>query len=34
MNPDIPVLGVSQVNQYIKGLMDRDQLLSGLYVRG
>ena len=28
------VLSVSQVNQYLKGLMDRDELLSALYVRG
>ena len=32
MNPS--VLSVSQVNQYLKGLMDRDELLSALYVRG
>lgn len=28
------VYTVSQVNQYIKGLLDRDGALSGLYVRG
>ena len=28
------VFSVSQVNQYLKGLMDRDELLSALYVRG
>lgn len=31
---DFPVYGVSQVNQYIKTLMDGDGLLSGLLVRG
>ncbi len=31
---EIPVLSVTQVNQYLKGLLDRDGLLSGLYVRG
>lgn len=30
----IPVFSVSQVNQYLKGLMDRDELLTGLLVRG
>ena len=28
------VISVSQLNEYVKGLLDRDQLLSGLYVRG
>ena len=38
MSPQIQdtsaVLTVTQVNQYIKGLLDRDDLLSGLFVRG
>ena len=38
MSPQIrdasAVLTVTQVNQYIKGLMDRDGALSALYVRG
>ena len=29
-----PVYTVTQVNQYIKGLLDRDRALAGLYVRG
>lgn len=29
-----PVFTVSQVNNYVKGLMDQDQLLTGLLVRG
>ena len=29
-----PVYSVTQVNQYIKGLLDRDGALSGLYIRG
>lgn len=29
-----PVYSVTQVNQYIKGLLDRDRLLAGLLVRG
>lgn len=29
-----PVYSVTQVNQYIKGLLDRDKLLAGLLVRG
>ena len=28
------ILTPSQVGQYLKGLMDRDRLLSGLLVRG
>ncbi len=28
------IIEVSQLNEYIKGLMDRDELLNGLYVRG
>lgn len=31
---DVPVYSVSQVNEYIKGLLDRDGLLTGLLVRG
>lgn len=30
----VPVFTVSQVNNYVKGLMDQDQLLTGLLVRG
>ena len=29
-----PVYSVTQVNQYIKGLLDGDSALSGLFVRG
>ena len=29
-----PVYTVTQVNQYIKGLLDRDRILTGLFVRG
>mgnify|MGYP004459719503 FL=1 len=29
-----PVYGVTQVNQYIKGRLDSDELLSGLLIRG
>ena len=29
-----PVYTVTQVNQYIKGLLDRDRALAGIYVRG
>lgn len=31
---DFPVYSVSQVNQYVKHMMDSDELLSGLLVRG
>lgn len=31
---DFPIYGVSQINQYIKEMMDGDGLLSGLLVRG
>ena len=31
---DAPVYSVSQVNQYLKRMMDRDRLLSGLCIRG
>ena len=34
MREDIQLFTPSQVNQYIKGFMDRDRLLSGLLVRG
>ena len=34
MKQERPILSVSQVNGYIKDLMDRDGLLSGVYVRG
>lgn len=30
----LPVFTVSQVNHYVKGLMEQDQLLTGLLVRG
>jgi len=29
-----PILTVSQLNEYIKALIDRDQLISGVYIRG
>ena len=29
-----PIYSVTQVNQYIKGLLDRDGALAGLFVRG
>ena len=31
---NIPVYTVSQVNSYVKSLMDEDDLLTGLLVRG
>ena len=34
MREDVQLFTPSQVNQYIKGFMDRDRLLSGLLVRG
>ena len=34
MREDVRLFTPSQVNQYIKGFMDRDRLLSGLLVRG
>jgi len=34
MNRDLRVLSVSQLNQYIKGWMDQDELLSGVLIRG
>ena len=34
MAPERPLLTPSQVGQYLKGLMDRDRLLSGLLVQG
>ena len=30
----LPVYTVSQVNSYVKALMDGDELLTGLLVRG
>lgn len=29
-----PIYSVTQVNQYIKGLLDRDGALAGLFVQG
>ena len=34
MNRELPVISVSQVNQYIKEMMDRDDVLNGLFVQG
>lgn len=34
MNREMRVLSVSQISQYIKGQMDRDEVLSGVLVRG
>jgi len=34
MNGELRVLSVSQISQYIKGQMDRDEVLSGVLVRG
>lgn len=34
MSVQNPVYSVSQVNQYIKGLLDGDTLLSGIFIRG
>lgn len=34
MNRGLRVLSVSQISQYIKGQMDRDEVLSGVLVRG
>ena len=34
MNNELRILSVSQLSQHIKGLMDRDELLSGVLVRG
>ena len=34
MREERPILSVTQVNEYIKGLLDRDGLLSGVFVRG
>ena len=28
------VLSIAQINEYIRGVMDRDALLSSVYVRG
>lgn len=34
MNELTPVMSVAQVNQYIKAMMDGDEVLSGIFVRG
>ena len=34
MNMERKILDVSQVNEYIKNLMDGDELLAGLCIRG
>lgn len=34
MNRDVSIFGVGQINQYIKGWMEQDRLLSGLMIRG
>ena len=34
MRTETTILTPTQVGQYIKGLMDRDRVLSGLLVRG
>lgn len=34
MNRELQVLSVSQVSQYIKNWMDRDEMLSGVLIRG
>lgn len=34
MTSQAPIFTVSQVNQYVKGLLDRDRVLSNLFVRG
>ena len=34
MNRELPVISVSQVNQYIKQMMDRDDVLNGLFIQG
>lgn len=34
MNAERPIFSVSQVNNYIKDLLDRDGLLNGVFVRG
>lgn len=34
MNRGLRVLSVSQISQYIKGQMDRDEVLSGVLIRG
>lgn len=34
MSGQQPVYSVTQINEYIKGLLDRDGLLSGVFVRG
>ena len=34
MSSERPVYTVTQVNSYLKAVMDQDRLLSGLFVRG
>lgn len=34
MNPELSILSVSQISRYIKEMMDGDELLSGVLVRG
>ncbi|MBQ3135342.1 MAG: exodeoxyribonuclease VII large subunit [Oscillospiraceae bacterium] len=34
MDNELRILSVSQISQHIKGLMDRDELLSGVLIRG
>ena len=34
MNRDVQIFGVGQINQYIKGWMEQDRLLTGLMIRG
>lgn len=34
MTSQTPIFTVTQVNQYVKGLLDRDRVLSALFVRG
>ena len=34
MRDQQPIFSVSQINEYIKSLMDRDGLLGGVFIRG
>ena len=34
MNPSIPILSVSQLNDYVKGLIDASTFLSRVHIRG